>query len=139
MTESIWQILSGILLFSNGLPWFMIYRAEQKKKHAEANRAVSENDQLRLDMQQDQFDYLNDLLSKCLVDNADAREQLTRKTSEYLDKILELRREYSEKLIENLDEINRLKSKITFYRYYRCYDTECKNRILNHENEEHHG
>ncbi|MDR2627511.1 MAG: hypothetical protein LBC40_05715 [Dysgonamonadaceae bacterium] len=63
MTEFIRQIISGILLFSNDLPWFMMYRAERQKKQAEANKVVLESDQLRIDLRQDQFDYRNTPLS----------------------------------------------------------------------------
>ena len=137
MEQHVWEIVSGLLLLSN-IPWFMYYRSEQKKKGAEANRATTEAEQVKIDLQQDQYDYLLSKLTYFQKEYVGLQTLLNTTTDSYTQELIALKVEFSGKINEKCNEIAGLKSKISYYRGLRCYKSDCSIRISTRDKDDTH-
>ncbi|WP_080902966.1 OmpH family outer membrane protein [Parabacteroides sp. Marseille-P3160] len=125
--DRIWEIISGILLLGN-IPWFLYVKAERKKHNAEANQADAEAEKVKIDLQQDQYDYLTAKLTQYQKEYREIQEQFNAATDKYTKELIAIRIEFSDKINEKCNEIAETKSKVTFYRGFRCYKSDCKLR-----------
>lgn len=135
MDNHIWEIISGLLLLSN-IPWFMYYKSEKKKKGAEANQATVQAEQIKIDLQQDQYDYLINKLSHFQKEYVGLQTSLNQTTDSYTKELIALKIEFSGKINEKCNEIAQLKSKISYYRGLRCYKSDCSIRITEKQSDE---
>lgn len=117
MTETILSVLvtllGGVNIFQ-----FLFWRATKKKYEAEASTAATAARHSQIDLQQDQFDYVNTQLSKI--------------QKEYY----ELAATYRETMTKHLQEIDakcneiaELKSKLVYFKGLRCYSSDCPSRV----------
>lgn len=117
MTETILSILLALLGGVN-IFQFLFLRTTKKKYEAEARAAETAVEHGRVDLQQDQYDYVN--------------AQLTKIQQEYYDlaaKYRETMTNHLQEIDNKCNEIAELKSKLTYFKGLRCYCSDCDNRI----------
>ena len=117
MTETILSVLlalfGGVNIFQ-----FFFFRATKKKYEAEAKAAETNAEHGRVDLQQDQYDYVN--------------EQLSKIQKEYYELAARYRETMTQHLMEidtKCNEIAELKSKLVYFKGLRCYYSDCDKRI----------
>lgn len=117
MTETLLTI--AVALFGGlNIFQFIFLRATKQKYEAEASKASTEAKHERIDLQQDQYDYVN--------------AQLTKIQEEYYTLADRYRSTMSEHLKEidgKCNEIAQLKSKLSYFKGLRCYRSACANRM----------
>lgn len=117
MTETLLTI--AVALFGGlNIFQFIFLRATKQKYEAEASKASTEAKHERIDLQQDQYDYVN--------------AQLTKIQEEYYTLADRYRSTMSEHLKEidgKCNEIAQLKSKLSYFKGLRCYRSACGNRM----------
>lgn len=97
---------------------FIFWKTERKKMKAEADSATTDADQKRLDLQQDQYDYL---LSKLT--------QYQKDYFELSDKMQDEMKKHVILINQKCNEISELKSKLIYFKGLRCYRSDCSMRI----------
>lgn len=117
MSETILSVLVALL---GGVNIFQLlfYRATKKKYTAEAEKVTTEAMHGRLDLHQDQYDYVN--------------AQLTKIQGEYYELADKYRKTMTDHLIEidgKCNEIAELKSKLAYFKGLRCYTSDCPRRV----------
>lgn len=117
MTDTILSIalalFGGLNIFQ-----FIFFRATKQKYEAEAQKEKTEAEHGRIDLQQDQYDYVN--------------AQLTKIQEEYYTLADRYRSTMSQHLKEidgKCNEIAQLKSKLSYFKGLRCYRSACANRL----------
>ena len=117
MTE--W-ILGLIATACGGLNIFQLiwWRSEKRKLAAEADSATADAKQKEIDLQQDQYDYLLEKLSKYQQDYFALADKMQESTHTYLQTIN-----------AKCNEIAELKSKLIYFKGLRCYKSDCSMRI----------
>ena len=115
MTETLLTI--AVALFGGlNIFQFIFLRATKQKYEAEASKAATEAKHERIDLQQDQYDYVN--------------AQLTKIQEEYYTLADRYRSTMSQHLKEidgKCNEIAQLKSKLSYFKGLRCYRSDCAN------------
>ena len=114
------EILTDLITFflGGGIASFVTVKATQRKAAAEADRAKTSAEHDRLDLHQDQYDYVNAQLSKI--------------QQEYYDLASRYRETMTAHLLEidgKCNEIAELKSKLTYFKGLRCYQSDCPSRV----------
>ena len=97
---------------------FLFFRATKQKYEAEAQKEKTEAEHGRIDLQQDQYDYVN--------------AQLTKIQEEYYTLADRYRSTMSQHLKEidgKCNEIAQLTSKLSYFKGLRCYRSACANRL----------
>ncbi len=97
---------------------FIFIRITKRKYAAEAAKAEAEAGQLQTDLHQDQYDYVN--------------EQLSKIQKEYYDLAARYRETMTQHLMEidvKCNEIAELKSKLVYFKGLRCYCSDCDRRV----------
>lgn len=115
--EWILGIISGVFGGLN-IFQFIFWRSEEKKLKAEAESAVTDAKQKNIDLQQDQYDFL--------------LEKLTKYQEEYYalaDKMQEEMKKHVMQINIKCNEISELKSKLIYFKGLRCYKSDCPMRI----------
>ncbi len=120
MSDFITTLLSHLLSFAGGggIVGFVTLQYEKKKSKAEAEKIQTAADHDRLDLHQDQYDYVNAQLSKI--------------QQEYYDLASRYRETMTAHLLEidaKCNEIAELKSKLTYFKGLRCYQSDCPSRV----------
>lgn len=120
MSDFLSTFLPNLLSFAGGggLVGFVSLKYEQKKSKAEAEKVQTAADHDRLDLHQDQYDYVNAQLSKI--------------QQEYYDLASRYRETMTAHLLEidaKCNEIAELKSKLTYFKGLRCYQSDCPSRV----------
>ncbi|MCP9610829.1 hypothetical protein [Coprobacter tertius] len=101
-----WGIILSGLFGGLNIFQFIFFRAERKKALAAAESMVLDNEQKKLDLRQDDYEYLT---KKC--------DKLTKDYFEML-----------EKAQLAMQEVAQMKSEITHLKGLRCYKTICPER-----------
>ncbi len=125
MTDAILSALVALLGGVNILQLFF-YRSTKKRYEAEAEKVKTAADHDRLDLHQDQYDYVN--------------AQLTKIQQEYYDLAGRYRETMTAHLLEidsKCNEIAELKSKLTYFKGLRCYRSDCPTRTQESPYREH--
>lgn len=117
MNETIITVIAAIFAGCNVFQ-FLFFRSTRRKYEAEAEAAKTEAEHGKLDLQQDQYDYVNSQLSKIQQEYYELADKYRRTMSEHLQEI-DLK----------CNEIAELKSKLIYFKGLRCYRSECQNRI----------
>lgn len=118
MTDTLLSIIAALFGGLN-IFQFLFFRSTKKKYEAEANKAQVEAAHGRVDLQQDQYDYVN--------------AQLTKIQTEYYalaDKYRATMTEHLQEIDGKCNEIATLKSKLAYFKGLRCYQSSCANRIF---------
>lgn len=114
-------LLGGVNIFQ-----FLFLRSTKKKYEAEAEKVKTAADHDKLDLHQDQYDYVN--------------AQLTKIQQEYYDLASRYRETMTAHLLEidgKCNEIAELKSKLTYFKGLRCYRSDCPTRTQESPYREH--
>jgi len=113
-------ILTVLVSIFGGLNIFQLifWRTQKQKLKAEADDATTEAKQKSIDLQQDQFEFLQKKLSECLKDYYDLADKLQDDTRKYLETIH-----------AKTEEVADLKSQIVYFKGLRCYRCNCDMRI----------
>ena len=125
MTDAILSVLVALLGGVNIFQLFF-YRSTKKRYEAEAEKVKTAADHDRLDLHQDQYDYVN--------------AQLTKIQQEYYDLAGRYRETMTAHLLEidsKCNEIAELKSKLTYFKGLRCYRSDCPTRTQESPYREH--
>ncbi|MCQ2058659.1 MAG: hypothetical protein MJY71_02375 [Bacteroidaceae bacterium] len=117
MKDIILPILIALLGGANVFQ-FLFFRSTQKKYAADAKVAETQAEHGRVDLQQDQFDYVNTQLSK-----------IQQEYYELAAKYRETMTQHLQEIDEKCNEIASLKSRLVYFKGLRCYCSECANRI----------
>jgi len=127
--STITDILS--LLFGGGIGALLmqIYtaRANKKKLVAEAEDTITEVARKKQDNKQDAFDTMYQELNQCMKDYTAISEEYR----EHREKMRKYEESVQEQIHVKCVELAELKSKITYLKGIRCYDTLCPHRIQN--------
>lgn len=113
-------LLGGLNVFQ-----MIFWRIEKRKMVAGASALETEAKQKGIDLQQDQYDYLLEKLSKFQSDYF-----------ELLEKVQKDAKGHAELINVKCNEIAELKSKLTYYRGISCYKSDCSTRILRYPKKE---
>lgn len=113
-------LLGGLNVFQ-----MIFWRIEKRKMVADASALETEAKQKGIDLQQDQYDYLLEKLSKFQSDYF-----------ELLEKVQKDAKGHAELINTKCNEIAELKSKLTYYRGISCYKSDCSTRILRYSKKE---
>lgn len=117
MLDTILAILTALFGGANILQ-FLFYRATKKKYEADADKASTAAAHDKLDLHQDQYDYVNAQLSKIQEEYYALADRCRKMTSDHLLEI-----------DGKCNEIAELKSKVTYFKGLRCYRADCPTRI----------
>lgn len=117
MTETILSVLLALLGGVN-IFQFLFLRATKKKYEAEARAAETAAEHGRVDLQQDQYDYVNSQLSKIQQEYYDLAAKYRETMTNHLQEI-----------DNKCNEIAELKSKLTYFKGLRCYCSDCDKRV----------
>ena len=117
MTDTILSILVALFGGCNVFQ-FLFLRATKKKYAAEVKQVEVAAEQGRVDLQQDQYDYVQGQLSKIQQEYYDLAEMYRRTMTEHLQEI-----------DGKCNEIAELKSKLIYFKGLRCYCSDCDRRI----------
>ena len=114
------DIQSIIIVLLGGINFIQLfqYKTTVKKYKAEANSATVDAEQKKIDLHQDQYDYLLQKLTKYQEDYFSMSERLQEQTRKDIGIIN-----------TKCNEIAELKSKIMYYKGLRCYRSDCGKRI----------
>ena len=117
MTETILAIALALL---GGVNIFQIifFRSSKKMYQAKAEAALTEVQQTKVDLQQDQYDFVNAQLTKIQQEFYDLAEKYRKNMSDNLNEI-----------DQKCNEIAELKSKLIYFKGLRCYKADCGERI----------
>lgn len=117
MSETLLGIIASLFLGVNILQ-FLFWRKTKRKYEAETAKTEVETEQAKNDLHQDQYDYVN--------------EQLSKIQQEYYDLAARYRETMTQHLMEidgKCNEIAELKSKLVYFKGLRCYRSDCAERI----------
>lgn len=117
MTDAFLSILIALL---GGVNIFQIFflRSTKKKYEAEAEKAHTEAQQGKVSLQQDQYDYVNEQLSKIQGEYYNLADKYRKTMTDHLQEI-----------DGKCNEIAELKSKLVYFKGLRCYRSDCGERI----------
>lgn len=124
LTIILTTLLGGLNVFQ--LLW---WRAEKKKHQAEADSASVDAKQKGIDLQQDQYDFLLEKLSKYQQDYFELADKMKETTDKHTGEIQEVNQKFSQIIYDKCNEIAELKSKIIYFKGLRCYKSDCSLRI----------
>lgn len=114
---TILTVLTTLLAGCNILQ-FIFFKATKKKYEAEAIQADTAAQHERVDLQQDQYDYVNGQLSRIQAEYYDLAEKYRSSMTDHLKEI-----------DTKCNEIAELKSKLVYFKGLRCYVSDCPKRI----------
>lgn len=121
------QLLS--LLFGGGVGAgiMQLYTAKinKQKLAVEVQDALTEIERKKQDNMQDAFDTVYQELNKCLTDYT----AISQEYREHREKMRKYEESVQEQIHAKCVELAELKSKITYLKGIRCYDTLCPHRI----------
>lgn len=127
LTETTMQFLG--LLFGGGIGAgiMQLYtaKANKQKLAAEAQGAQAETERKRQDNMQDAFDTMYQELNQCMKDYSAISEEYR----EHREKMRKYEESIQEQIRSKCVELAELKSKVTYLKGIRCYNTLCPNRI----------
>lgn len=117
MTETLLSIIIALL---GGVNIFQIFflRSTKKKYAAEAEKAHTEAQKGKVNLQQDQYDYVNEQLSKIQGEYYSLADKYRKTMTDHLQEI-----------DGKCNEIAELKSKLVYFKGLRCYRSDCGERI----------
>lgn len=117
MTDTLLSVVAALFGGLN-IFQFLFLRSTKKRYEAEANKVQIEAAHGRMDLQQDQYDYVNAQLTKIQEEYYSLAEKYRTTMTEHLKEI-----------DVKCNEIASLKSKLAYFRGLRCYHSSCGNRI----------
>lgn len=117
MNEIILAVIAAILGGCN-IFQFLFLRDTKRRYAAEASEAATAAKHSQVDLQQDQFDYVNTQLSKI-------QKEYYELAANYRDTMTKHLQEIDNKC----NEIAELKSKLTYFKGLRCYCSDCDKRV----------
>lgn len=113
------SLFGGLNIFQ-----FIFFRAERRKRNAEADLATMDVKTKDVGLQQDQFNFISEKLTEYLKEYYALDEQMRVVT-----------REYSQTINKKCNEIAELKSKLIYFGGLRCYKSDCSQRVSNKLND----
>lgn len=108
---------------------FLYIGSEWKKRNAEAESAKTDSKQKSIDLQQDQYDYLLEKLTKYQEDYFALGEKMKEETNRHANEMSEATMRFMATINDKCNEIAELKSQIVYFKGLRCYRSECQVRI----------
>ena len=114
-------LLGGCNIFQ-----LLFLRSTRRRYEAQTRRESTEAEHARIDLQQDQYDYVSQQLSRIQTEYHELAERYRRAMTENLAHIDEKCREIAD-----------LRAKLTYFKGLRCYRSACIERISKSPYKEH--
>lgn len=112
------------------ITYICTFKSKKKLIEAEAETATVQAEHKKLDLQQDQYDYLQKTCDRYIKDYHELEGDFRRQLSELREQIDKISLEKSQAIQTKCSEIAELKAKVTYLNGIRCYNFICKDRIL---------
>lgn len=127
INETAIQLFSLIFGGSVGAGLMQLYTAKVNKQKlaAELQDALVETERKKQDNRQDAFDTMYQELNQCMKDYSAISKEYREHREEMRKQEEAIQKQIQAKCIE----LAELKSKLTYFKGIRCYDTLCKHRI----------
>ena len=111
------------------ITYLFTLKSRVKRERAEAEILTVKSEHDRTDLQEDQFEFLQNKLDKYIRDYHELEETFRNKMHQLRDSIDNVAKENSLVISEKCNEIAALKSEITYLKGIRCYNFTCDKRI----------
>lgn len=111
------------------ITYLFTFKSKVKREKAEAEILTVKSEHDRTDLQEDQFEFLQNKLDKYIRDYHELEETFRNKMRQLRDSIDNVAKENSLVISEKCNEIAALKSEITYLKGIRCYNFTCDKRI----------
>lgn len=111
------------------ITYLFTLKSKVKREKAEAEILTVKSEHDRTDLQEDQFEFLQNKLDKYIRDYHELEETFRNKMRQLRDSIDNVAKENSLVISEKCNEIAALKSEITYLKGIRCYNFTCDKRI----------
>lgn len=111
------------------ITYIFTFKSRQKIAKAEAETAQVKADHERLDLKQDQYDYLQNMCDKYMRDYHELEAQFRKRGQELSESISKLTQENAKIISDKCTEIAALKSQVTYLKGIRCYNFTCTHRV----------
>lgn len=108
---------------------FIFWRLKKQTMVAEANSASTDAEQKKIDLQQDQYDYLLSKLTQYQEEYFQLGERMKEESKKHADDISASNQRFMTVVGEKCNEIAELKSKLIYFKGLRCYRSDCSQRI----------
>lgn len=112
------------------------FKSKKKQVEAEAEQQIVEVEQKRLDLRQDQYDYLQKTCDKYIKDYHELEGTFRKRLQELGEQITKITIENSKEISSKCAEIASLKSEISYLKGIRCYNFTCSKRIKQNPDKE---
>lgn len=112
------------------ITYICTFKSKKKQVEAEAESSMVDVEWKKTDLKQDQYDYLQKTCDKYIKDYHELEGDFRKQISELREQMDKIMLEKSQAISAKCNEIDTLKSKVTYLKGIRCYNFTCKHRIM---------
>lgn len=112
------------------ITYICTFKSKKKQVEAEAESSMVDVEQKKTDLKKDQYDYLQKTCDKYIKDYHELEGDFRKQISELREQMDKIMLEKSQAISAKCNEIDTLKSKVTYLKGIRCYNFTCKHRIM---------
>lgn len=111
------------------ITYIFTFKSKNRIAQQEANMSEVKVEQERLELKNDQYEYLQKVLDKYIKDYHDLEVYFRNRMRELRDNMNNIILENTKAISDKCNEIAALKAQITYLKGLRCYDSLCPKRI----------
>ena len=124
----------GLAILGSGglgaaLTYLFTFRSKRKQAAAEAESSIVDTEHKKLDLRQDQYEYLQKTCDKYIHDYHELEGDFRKQIQELREHMDDIMLEKSKAISDKCNEIAALKSEVTYLKGIRCYNFTCQKRI----------
>ena len=138
-----WDIILqwGLPIIGSGglgaaITYILTFKSKQKLSEAEAKSATIDATQKEVQLNQDNWSYMQKMIDKYMNEYHDLENEFRRQMRDLREQIDEITQEKSQIITQKCNEMATLRSQITYLKGLRCYSFTCQNRIKKNPDKE---
>ena len=112
------------------LMYLFTFKSQTRKAAAQAEEASISAEHKKLDLRQDQYEFLQKTCDKYIKDYHELEGDFRKQIQQLRARMDDIMMEKSQAISTKCNEIAALKSEVTYLKGIRCYNFTCQNRII---------
>lgn len=111
------------------ITYLFTFKSKRKQVAAEAESSMIDTEHKKLDLRQDQYEFLQKTCDKYIKDYHELEGDFRKQMQEIRGRMDQIMVEKSKAIADKCTEIAALKSEVTYLKGIRCYNFTCQKRI----------